>query len=377
MKKKVTELKKVYDGKFIKTYVAKYETEKGVKNYEIASRKEHPDVLSKNPQPDAVRILPYYYENNGELKIVLIREFRYAINDYIYGLPAGLIDEGESPETSAKRELEEEIGAEVVNIKQTEKASYSSAGFCDESIICYEAEVNLKGLQHLDCFEDITVKSVSLDVLKKMLEEEEFGLQSRLQLRGFLYKQMLATVKGKVKRVGAFVGKFLPPHIGHLSVIDKALKECDEVVVVLSDNPEKSKELCAEAKFPYFSSKKRLNWIKKHYRARKNMKFYILDESKMEEYNSQNYAELFWSEVKEKVNVKYGEELYRKLNEESFSQCEFVAIDRNKVKISGTAIRKNDENIKYMIEEGKAEVLKAIKKNSNKNIKNQKNEKEM
>ena len=57
---------------------------------------------------------------------------------------------------------------------------------------------------------------------------------------------------------GCYVGKFLPPHIGHLSVIDKALKECERVLVVLAENPQHSKSLCDKAGFPYFSADKRI-----------------------------------------------------------------------------------------------------------------------
>ena len=38
------------------------------------------------------------------------------------------------------------------------------------------------------------------------------------------------------KRIGAYVGKFYPPHVGHLSVIGEAIKEFDEVYVIISKN---------------------------------------------------------------------------------------------------------------------------------------------
>ena len=364
--KKLLDLKKAYNGKFIKTYLARYKTDNGEKLYEIASRKDKPDIKCKIRKPDAVRILPFIIDETGNLKVVLIKEFRYAIGQYIYGLPAGLIDKGEESIESARRELAEEIGAEVLSIVQTEKMSYSSAGLCDESLVCFEAEVKLNGKQHLDQFEDISVLTVTLDELEKMLDEEDFGLQSRLQLRGFLYKKLLEKEmrrKNGEKRVGAFVGKFLPPHIGHLSVIDRALKECDEVVVVLSDNPEQSKKLCKEANFPYFNSKKRLNWIKEHYRGYDNIRYYIIDESKMKEpFDMESYSKLFWNVVKEDVNVKYADESYRELNEKYFPKCTYVPVDRNQIPIHGTDIRKNPENIKYMVEEGKKEIQNKIKK---------------
>lgn len=388
---KLKKVEKVYNGKFIKTYLATFQTEQGVKKYEIASRKDVPDILSESPAPDAVRILPYFWDEHGNLQVVLIKEFRYPINSYIYGLCAGLIDKGEDPVKAAKRELMEEIGAKVISLQQTEKCSYSSAGFCDESLICFEAEVKLNGKQKLDKFEDISVLTVNLDTLEKMLDEENFGLQSRLQLRGFVYKQkmikLIADKKSEIaaktksqnenntktsqdeKKIGAFVGKFLPPHIGHLSVIDRALDECDEVVVVLADNPEKSKQLCLEAGFPYFDAKKRLKWIKKHYKGRKNIHFYYIDESVLKPYTSQGFADLFWKSVKEKVNVKYGDESYRKLNEEGFGNCKFVAVDRSLIDVSGTKVRNNKENLKFMIEEGKQDVLKAIEKQNKRKVK--------
>lgn len=361
-KKKILELKKTHNGKFIKTYLAKYQTEKGERLYEIASRKDEPDVISKVRKPDAVRILPYYYDETGTMRVVLIKEFRYAVNGYIYGLPAGLIDNDEDPVESAKRELMEEIGGEVINIEQTEKASYSSAGFCDESLVCFEAEVALTGQQHLERFEDITVLTASLKELENMLDNEEFGLQSRLQLRCFLYKQFFKEAS-MLKKTGAFVGKFLPPHSGHLSVIDRALKECGKVVVVLSDNPEESKRLCKEANFPYFSSKQRMEWIKEHYKSHKNIEYYIIDESKLKKhpFDMEEYAKLFHEIIKEEVNVKYADESYRQLNEKYFSECEFVPLDRDLIPIHGTDIRLNPtENLKYVVPEGQEEILRRL-----------------
>lgn len=58
----------------------------------------------------------------------------------------------------------------------------------DESIICFEAKVEIDAEQQLDEFEDIKLKVVDLNQLEKMLNKEKFGLQSRLQLRAFLYK---------------------------------------------------------------------------------------------------------------------------------------------------------------------------------------------
>lgn len=166
-----------------------------------------------------------------------------------------------------------------------------------------------------------------------------------------------------IKRIGAYVGKFLPPHIGHLSVIEKALSECDEVAIVISDNPERSKELCEKTGFPYFSAKTRLGWLKNHYKMQKNMKFYIIDESelKIKPYNMEEYSKLFWKNIDIKVNVKYADESYRELNEKYFKECEFVPIDRNIIPIHGTDIRNDISNLKYVIDEAKKDILEKLK----------------
>lgn len=56
--------------------------------------------------PEAVVILPFVSRE----KIMLIRQFRASLNDFIIEAPAGVVDPGESPEETARRELVEEIG---------------------------------------------------------------------------------------------------------------------------------------------------------------------------------------------------------------------------------------------------------------------------
>ena len=105
------------------------------------------EILNKNKQADAVRILPYVKKDN-KIYLVLEKEYRTPLDKYIYGTPAGLIDKGETPIESAKRELYEEIGANVVSIEQLSNKLYSSAGLTDESVIVFFAQVELTGTQH-------------------------------------------------------------------------------------------------------------------------------------------------------------------------------------------------------------------------------------
>ncbi len=187
--RKLIEIEKQTDNKYLNMYVATYKLDNRKLRYQFASRRSEEElaIMTEGTRADAVRVVPYFFED-GKMKVVLIREFRYPINKYIFAVPAGLIDAGEDEETAVKREVSEEIGAKVISLVKTDEASYSSAGMCDEALSCFEAEVELLNEQNLEDSEDINVVVVDLEDLSLLLDHEEFGLQSRLQLRAFYYK---------------------------------------------------------------------------------------------------------------------------------------------------------------------------------------------
>jgi len=81
--------------------------------------------------PDAVVIVPFHTAEN---KLVVTREYRVPLADFEYGFPAGLVDEGETIEQAARRELKEETGLDVVRFVGISPPIYSSAGMTDESV---------------------------------------------------------------------------------------------------------------------------------------------------------------------------------------------------------------------------------------------------
>ncbi|MFC4426160.1 NUDIX domain-containing protein [Deinococcus navajonensis] len=82
---------------------------------------------------DAVAIL--VLNEAGEM--LLVRQQRRAIAAQTVEAPAGLIDEGETPEQAARRELQEEAGLDGEMTLLTR--FYSSPGFCDEQLYVFEA----------------------------------------------------------------------------------------------------------------------------------------------------------------------------------------------------------------------------------------------
>jgi ADP-ribose pyrophosphatase len=77
-------------------------------------------------------------ERRPEPSVLLIRQYRYAANEELWELPAGRIDEGESPLEAAQRELAEETGYSASEWKPA-LVYYASPGFLDETMSLFAA----------------------------------------------------------------------------------------------------------------------------------------------------------------------------------------------------------------------------------------------
>jgi ADP-ribose pyrophosphatase len=82
----------------------------------------------------SVAILPVHDDG----RVSLIRQYRYAVDDELWELPAGRVDAGETPEDAARRELEEETGLSPARLEQV-AFFYATPGFCDEALRLYRA----------------------------------------------------------------------------------------------------------------------------------------------------------------------------------------------------------------------------------------------
>ena len=89
--------------------------------------------------PGASAILPFLDDpTSPDPRVVLIRQFRHATDDFIYEVPAGRLDAGESPEECARRELAEETGYQASRLDRL-TTIYTTPGFTDERIHLFMA----------------------------------------------------------------------------------------------------------------------------------------------------------------------------------------------------------------------------------------------
>lgn len=176
---KFRSVKKVHTGKFIHRYDITYETEDGQeKIYEMISRnpaiKTVEDIRSK--KADAVVLI--IHDETGE-RILLNREFRLALGDWVYNFPAGLIDPGETPEESARRELREETGLELLEIRDQMTLSYSAVGFSNESNICLVGTAAGTFQKSSSPVEEIEAAWYTREEVRELLSRESFAARTQ------------------------------------------------------------------------------------------------------------------------------------------------------------------------------------------------------
>ena len=117
---------------------------------------------------NAVAILPF----SGD-RCTLLRQYRYAIDQYILEAPAGTMESGENPLQTAGRELIEETGFAAGTIVP-KGFIYTTPGFTDEKIFLFEAR-DLSPSQEYEKDEDevIEVIDVAIKDLPTMVREGE------------------------------------------------------------------------------------------------------------------------------------------------------------------------------------------------------------
>ena len=145
--------REIYDGKIIKVRVDDIMLASGGRSVR--------EVVEHAP---AVVIVPIDADGN----VLLVRQYRYAAKQFLLEAPAGIVEDGESPDACAQRELAEEVGFASRNLRAL-GGFWSSPGFCDEFMYVYLAKDLVPHSLKPDDDENIQVEKLPLSRVQQYI----------------------------------------------------------------------------------------------------------------------------------------------------------------------------------------------------------------
>jgi ADP-ribose diphosphatase len=123
--------------------------------------------------PGASAVVPFLTDPAGEdAQILLIHQYRYAAEGYLYEIPAGRLNPGEQPADCAKRELKEETGCSAQHVEHL-FTMYTTPGFTDEKIHVFMATGLVAGETKHEADEFLELHPMLLSRALQMVEAGE------------------------------------------------------------------------------------------------------------------------------------------------------------------------------------------------------------
>lgn len=122
--------------------------------------------------PGASAVVPLLEADAPDPVVVLIRQYRYAADGFLYEIPAGRLDAGESPLECARRELAEETGYRAQRVEPL-FTMFTTPGFTDEKIHLFLATGLEAGESHREADEFLELVPTRLSRALSMIENGE------------------------------------------------------------------------------------------------------------------------------------------------------------------------------------------------------------
>jgi len=139
---------------------------KVAKGYQVGLRMADGNVVTRDffHYDRAAVILPILDDGS----IVMIRNYRFAVDEQLLELPAGMLDDGEDPVAAAGRELAEETGYTPGRIESL-GYFYTSPGTSDAQIEAFLATELTPGRQDLEPYEEIAIEVMSEQQVRRAI----------------------------------------------------------------------------------------------------------------------------------------------------------------------------------------------------------------
>ncbi len=106
-------------------------------------------------------------------RVLLVRQYRYAVGEETLEICAGLVEEGEDPREAAVREMQEELGVRPERLREIGRF-FASPGFCTELLILFLAEGLTPSRLPQDEDEDVSVAEIPLEDIPIRMAEGAF-----------------------------------------------------------------------------------------------------------------------------------------------------------------------------------------------------------
>ncbi|MEH7354063.1 NUDIX hydrolase [Neobacillus drentensis] len=159
LEEKTLQSEEIFSGKVISLHL---------QDVELPNGKQAKREIIKHP--GAVAILAITNDN----KVVMVEQYRKALERTIVEIPAGKLEKGEEPAVCARRELEEETGYECEHLELL-TSFYTSPGFADEIIHVFLAKglTKKENAAALDEDEFVNLEELTLEEVEQYVKEQK------------------------------------------------------------------------------------------------------------------------------------------------------------------------------------------------------------
>ena len=187
-------VKRLTENRFLNLYEldARQRDGKAIRYYVASRAKGTEDLKSVSGHRRADGVIMYGVYGEEKDKIVLIRQYRYPLGDYIYEFPAGLVEPGEDVREAGIREMFEETGMTFTprEGEYFERPFFTTVGMTDESCAmvfgyCSGTPSN----EHQEAAEDIQVVLADRAECRRILKEENVAIMPAYMMMHFLNTQ--------------------------------------------------------------------------------------------------------------------------------------------------------------------------------------------
>jgi ADP-ribose pyrophosphatase len=166
-RERVVSSQTVFAGRLISVRVDQVQLPSGIAAREVVSH------------PGAVGIVPLLPDG----RVVMIRQYRHAVGEVLWELPAGTLQPGEDPEACARRELIEEVGYRAGEMRLL-FSTYLSPGYADEVMHVFLATDLVAGASALE--EDERIEPVAMPLAEAVAKVRAGEVRNATAICGLL-----------------------------------------------------------------------------------------------------------------------------------------------------------------------------------------------